>query len=212
MKKVVVISVHPDDETLGCGGTILKHLRGGDEVHCILVTSGNEKQKEVWKEVKTAYGFTSTIELDFPELDLADISLNQIIPALTQVISRIKPSILYIPNRSDIHSDHRAVFEACLPLVKNFRFPFVKNVMMMEVLSETEYSSILVRECFSPNYFVDISDFMDEKLFILSKYSSEIMGESEPRSERVVKALAAYRGSRIGVKYAESFVKVFEMW
>ena len=167
MKKVVVISVHPDDETLGCGGTILKHLKQGDEVHCILVTSGNKEQEAIWDKVKEAYCFTSSRELNFPELKLADISLNELIPAIEKEINDIRPKVLYIPYKSDIHSDHRAVYEACLAFTKTFRFPFIEEIFMCEVLSETNYAPNFSSDYFVPNMYVDISDYFEKKMEIM---------------------------------------------
>ena len=114
MKKVCVIAVHPDDETLGCGGAILKHLKRGDEVHCVFVTDGDETQKELISQLAKHYGFTTMTRLGLQELKLADMSLNELVPALAWSIKKIEPNVLYIPNRSDAHSDHRAVFEALI--------------------------------------------------------------------------------------------------
>lgn len=206
MEKVVIISVHPDDETLGCGGTILKHLRRGDEVHCILVTSGNVKQKEVWKKVKSAYNFTSVVELDFPELELADISLNELIPKFSEAINCIKPSVLYIPNQSDVHSDHQAVFNAMSACTKVFRYPFIEKVLMCEVISETDMALPSGFAPFIPNYFVDISHEMEKKIEILKMYESEMLPYPQTRNESTMRSLNRYRGSQINTEFAESFV------
>lgn len=211
MKKVLVIAVHPDDETLGCGGTILKHIHEGDKVSCVFVTSGNEYQKEVVNNVVKAYGFESVHYLDVPELTLTDSSLNDLIPSLATVIKEVKPDTLYIPNRSDVHSDHRITFEACLPFTKQFRFPFVKEIYMMEVSSETDFVPAITSLAFVPNTFVDITPFMGRKMEIMSLYDSEVMDDVYPRSNSSIEAMSRYRGSRIGVKYAESFVQLMRI-
>lgn len=208
MERVVVISVHPDDETLGCGGTILKHLKKGDEVHCILVTSGNSEQTSIWNKVKAAYGFTSVVELNFPELELADISLNKLIPAFSDAFNKIKPSILYVPNRSDVHSDHQAVFQAVSACTKAFRYPFIEKVLMCEVISETDFALPVHEAVFVPNYFVDITDEMNKKLEIFKLYESEILPYPSTRNESTITALNRYRGSLIGSEYAEAFVSL----
>ena len=140
MKKVCVVSVHPDDETLGCGGTILKHLDKGDEVTCLLVTNGNQEQMKVWKQVKELYNFTHTIELNLPELDLFDMSLNTLIPQISEIFNKIQPQILYIPNRSDAHSDHKAIYQTVAACTKTFRYPFIEKILMCEVISETDFA------------------------------------------------------------------------
>ena len=208
MERVVVISVHPDDETLGCGGTILKHLKKGDEVHCILVTSGNREQTAIWNKVKAVYGFTSVAELNFPELDLADISLNKLIPVFSDAFNKIKPSVLYIPNRSDVHSDHQAVYQAVAACTKAFRYPFVEKVLMCEVISETDFALPVPEAVFVPNYFVDITDEMQKKLEIFKLYESELLPYPATRNESTITALNRYRGSLIGSEYAEAFVSL----
>lgn len=208
METIAVISVHPDDETLGCGGAILKHLRKGDEVHCILVTSGNSEQKTIWEKVKTAYGFSSVIELDFPELDLADISLNKLIPAFADAFNKIKPTVLYIPNRFDVHSDHQAVFKAVSACTKAFRYPSIEKVLMCEVISETDFALPSPETVFVPNYFVDITDEMAKKLEIFKLYESELLPYPATRNESTITALNRYRGSLIGSEYAEAFVSL----
>ncbi len=211
MDKVLVVAVHPDDETLGCGGTILKHISNGDNVSCVFVTSGNESQKIIVEKVAKAYGFESVFYLDVPELSLTDNSLNDVIPALAKVIKTVEPDVLYIPNRTDVHSDHRVVFEACLPFTKQFRYPFIKEVYMMEVLSETDFVPAISSLAFVPNTFVDITPFMEKKMEIMSLYDSEVMDEVYTRSDSSIRAQNRTRGSRIGVMYAEAFVQLMRI-
>lgn len=208
MKKVIVISVHPDDETLGCGGTILKHLKNGDEVHCILITGGNREQQIVWNKVKEAYNFTSVVELGFPELDLMDISLNKLIPPIAKVFSNLKPQIIYMPNRSDAHSDHKAIFNAVASCTKSFRYPYIEQVLMIEVISETDFALPLPESVFIPNYFVDITEEMTRKNEIMKIYETEMLPYPQTRNESTLTALNRYRGSQIGVEYAEAFMSL----
>ena len=211
MKNILVVSVHPDDETLGCGGTILKHIQNGDKVFCAFITSGNESQKATVCNVVKAYGFDKAYYLNIPELSLTDGALNDIIPSIASIIKEVKPDVLYIPNRSDVHSDHRVVFEACLPFTKQFRFPYIKEIYMMEVSSETDFTPAISSLAFIPNTFVDITPFMEKKIEIMSLYESEIMDEVCPRSDSSIRALSRYRGSRIGVEYAEAFVQLMRI-
>ncbi len=208
MNRVVVIAVHPDDETLGCGGTILKFLSQGDEVHCILVTKGNDEQARLWERAKNAYRFTSVIELDFPEMELMDISLNKLIPPISDGIRKIQPNILIIPNRSDAHSDHRAVFNAVASCTKAFRYPFIEQVLMMEVVSETDFALPLPEGQFIANYFVDISAEFESKQRILKIYESELLPYPQTRNMSTISALNRYRGSLINTEYAEAFMSL----
>ena len=208
MEKVVVVVVHPDDETIGCGGTIIKHLNKGDEVHCILVTKGNAEQKVIWDKVKDAYHFTSVTELDFPELDLMDKSLNDLIPPLSKAISVIQPQTIIIPNRSDAHSDHKAIFNAVASCTKAFRYPFIEKVLMMEVISETDFALPLPEGQFIANYYVDITKEFEKKQEILKIYESELLPYPQTRNLNTMQALNRYRGSLINAEYAEAFMNL----
>ena len=208
MEKVVVVAVHPDDETIGCGGTIIKHLNKGDEIHCILVTKGNAEQKIIWDKVKDAYHFTSVTELDFPELDLMDKSLNELIPPLSKAISAIQPQTIIIPNRSDAHSDHKAIFNAVASCTKAFRYPFIEKVLMMEVISETDFALPLPEGQFIANYYVDITKEFEKKQEILKIYESELLPYPQTRNLNTMQALNRYRGSQINAEYAEAFMNL----
>ena len=208
MEKVVVVAVHPDDETIGCGGTIIKHLNKGDEVHCILVTKGNAEQKMIWDKVKETYRFTGVTELDFPELDLMDKSLNELIPPLSKAISAIQPQTIIIPNRSDAHSDHKAIFNAVASCTKAFRYPFIEKVLMMEVISETDFALPLPEGQFIANYYVDITKEFEKKQEILKIYESELLPYPQTRNLNTMQALNRYRGSQINAEYAEAFMNL----
>lgn len=205
-KRVCVIAVHPDDETLGCGGTLLKHIENGDGVFCIFVTGGNSEQKKLISAVSETFNFTKFFELDLPELDIADLSLNDIIPRISKIFKEIEPQILYIPNRSDVHSDHKQIFDAVLSCTKSFRYPYIEKVLMMEVISETDFCLALPETAFIPNYYVDITSVFHKKLKILNLYESEMLPYPQTRNESSMTALNRYRGSQIGKEYAEAFM------
>jgi len=219
-KKILVIAVHPDDETLGCGGTLLKHRKDGDEIFWLIITNAHEedgwsnetviKRADEIVAVGYRYNFKETFNLEFPTTKLDILPIVDIIKRISEVFFKVRPQIIYTINRSDIHSDHRIAFQAIISCAKNFRCPFVERILMYESLSETEYSPALIEAAFLPNVFIDITDFMVEKLQIMSLYTSEVMPDNLPRSCNSVKALAAYRGSRIGVNYAEAFMLLFE--
>ena len=208
---ILVISVHPDDETLGCGGTLLKYKETGNKISCLYVTDGNSMQREVIPEISDSYGFDQSIQLGLPELELDDISLNIIIPKIADVINSLKPEQILIPNRSDVHSDHRKVFQALTAATKSFRYPFIKKIWMCEVISETDFAPMLPENVFMPNVFVDISDFFEKKIQILSKFKSELMSPPYTRSIDTVRAHSRYRGSQINVNYAEAFMLLKEI-
>ncbi len=209
--KVLVFSVHPDDETLGCGGALLKHKEKKDKIFCAFVTNGNKYQEKIIPQLNKYYGFTKYFQLGFPELELDDLSLNQIIPEITKVINEIKPDVLYIPNRSDVHSDHRKTFSAIIASTKSFRSPFIKRILMCEVISETDFAPALPENSFQPNVFVDISDYMNKKLIIMKIFESELMVFPYTRSLDSIKAHNRYRGSQINCIFAEAFILLKEI-
>lgn len=215
MKRVIVISAHPDDETLGVGGTLLKHQEEGDEIYWLIVTNISEKggyakeriesrQDEI-RMVSREFGFKKTYKLDYPTMGLTDRELNAIIPLISDIFMEVNPEIVYVMNRSDAHSDHRIVFNAVMACTKSFRYPFIKRVLMYECISETEFAPALPEKVFIPNYFVDISSYIDKKLEIMEIYESEMAAHPFPRSLDNIKALAHVRGASVGVKYAEAF-------
>ncbi len=222
MKKILFISVHPDDETLGCGGSILKHKKIGDNISWMIITAPtlnhpynftNEfiKEREVLvNNVAQKYEFDNIYNLNFPTQLLDEINFRDLIISIDQVINELKPNVVYFVNRSDIHSDHRVAFSAIFSCTKNFRKPFIEKILVYETLSETEFAPAFVENVFIPNLFIDISEFMDKKIEIMSMFESEVMPDNLPRSINAIKSLAGYRGSRIGVQYAEAFMLLFE--
>ena len=220
MKKILVIAVHPDDETLGCGGTILKHIELGDEVNWLILTKANQKitsiqdivkiQNLYIKEVAVAYNFKSWKQLDFLTIQLDQYPLGDLIKEISGVINEIKPSHIYFHHHADVHSDHRVSFEAIYSCTKNFRYPFIERMMLFETLSETEFAPAIRNNAFVPNVFVDISLHMEKKLNIMKLFTTEQMEEPLPRSLSTIKALGRFRGSRIGVEYAEAFMLIYE--
>lgn len=222
MKRILVISVHPDDETLGCGGTLMKHKVAGDSINWLIISApttnhpyGFSKElillrKQEIETVSKLYGFESTVELDFPTQLLHEIDFRVLVNAIDEAILNIKPEIIYLINRSDIHSDHKIAFNAIYACTKNFRKPFIEKILMYETLSETEFAPALPETAFIPNVFVDITPFFNRKLDIMRVFKSELMEGNFPRSISAIRSLAGYRGSRIGVEYAEAFMLLFE--
>lgn len=222
MKNVIIISAHPDDETIGAGGTLLKHKRNGDNIFWINVTSINETQgfskekiiqrNEEIEKVSNLYGFKDVFLLDYPTMTLTSESILTLVPKISSIFNSVRPEILYSLNRSDAHSDHRVLSQAVMASTKSFRHPYLKKVLMYECISETEFAPAFPENIFIPNYFVDISDFIDEKIEIMKIYDSEIGQPPFPRSIENLKALATFRGASSGCLFAEAFqvVKIID--
>lgn len=220
-KSILIISPHPDDETLGCGGTLLKYQDSGYELFWCIVTNIDikfgfdkesvEARNDEIKLVAKMYNFKKRFILNYPPAELDTIPLKNIMRKMTQVIIEIKPSIIFLPNHSDVHTDHQISFKATYGCTKNFRFPFIKRILMYETMSETEFSPVLQQNAFMPNVFVDTTSFHERKCSIMEVYKTELMDDNLPRSINALNALARYRGTRIGVLYAEAFVSLHEI-
>lgn len=220
-KVVAVVAPHPDDETLGCGGTLLKHVSRGDHVHWIVFTGISidlgfteervRSRDDEIRRVADAYGFTGTHRLDFPTMQLDRLPKADLVSALGSIVRQLGVHTLYAPYRNDAHSDHGAVFDACAACIKTFRYPSVRSLRVYETLSETEYGVKPEDPGFRPNLFVDVSDFMDRKLEIMGIYTGEMAPFPFPRSDVTLRALSQLRGSQCGVTAAEAFMLLKEI-
>ena len=221
MNKVLVVAVHPYDETLGCGGTLLKHKDEGDEIHWLIATemtvehgfkeSVVRKRKEEIQKVNRLYNFDSINRLGFPTTKIDNNDTSYLVNKISKIFNQIKPDTVYLPFKSDVHSDHRCFFNAAFSCTKSFRYPFIKRVYMMETLSETEFAPSTKEDSFIPNIFIDISDYIDKKIDIMKVFESEIGDHPFPRSVRNIKALATFRGASSNCNYAESFMLLKEI-
>lgn len=218
---IIVISPHPDDETLGCGGTLLKHKNKNDKIYWIIATKpsnenySNEFIKKRENEidlVSDKYQMNQVFQLEYSPASLDNTPIKNLIGDISDIFKQVKPEIIYLPFRNDIHTDHKVVFDAVLSCTKSFRYPYIKKVMAYETVSETEFAPPLNSNIFQPNCFSDISDFMEEKIDIMNIYSSEMAEHPFPRSEKNINALATFRGATAGVEYAEAFMILKEIY
>ncbi|GIQ69985.1 GlcNAc-PI de-N-acetylase [Xylanibacillus composti] len=219
-REVVVVAPHPDDETLGCGGTLLRHAASGDRIHWIIVTQmdkansteiDRERRKQEIEAVSRMYGFTSVHRLGYTAARLESYPLGDIVASMGEVFRKVLPEIVYLPYPGDIHSDHQTVFQAASACTKWFRYPTVKKIMCYETLSETDFDIHPDGNLFRPNVFVDITDYLDEKIKIMTHYSSEMGDFPFPRSIEAIQSLSAVRGAAAGAKAAEGFMLLKEM-
>lgn len=211
---IVVISAHPDDEILGAGGTLIRHREQGDNISWVIVTDVHEEHGFTKERVESRQleikNIANALKMDvynlgYPTMSLTPSDANDMIPRISEIFQKTKPEKVYVLNRSDAHSDHRIVFESVMACTKSFRYPFIREVLMYECISETEFAPSLPENAFVPNCYIDISDQFEEKIELMSIYESEIGQHPFPRSNRNIEALATYRGATCGVEYAEAF-------
>ncbi len=213
-RKVLVVSAHPDDETLGAGGTLLKFKKQGDKIFWLNFTNKAVESgysiKDVKRrmgeiaEVNKVYSFDGFFDFGLKPAYLSKYPRNVLIERTKLVLAEIKPSVVILPFKHDAHSDHRIVFDTVYSCTKVFRAPFIKEILMMEILSETEFSRS--DKGFVPNYFVDISGFLDKKIKIMKNYKDEIGKHPFPRNALNMRSLAVFRGATARCQFAESFV------
>jgi LmbE family N-acetylglucosaminyl deacetylase len=215
---VLVIAPHPDDETLGCGGTILRHKDSGDNISCVFVTCVSTEggfsadqvhaQKQQIDGISREYDFDSVFQMKYPTTYMDTIPMAKIVFDINKIFKQISPEIVYIPNKSDVHSDHRVVFQAAFACTKAFRCQSIKKILMYETISETDYAPAIADSMFIPNYYINITKYFERKVSILKTYySGEIKLSPFPRSISNVEALARFRagGGGANTQYAEAF-------
>lgn len=220
--RVLAVSAHPDDETLGCGGSLLRHLAAGDEVHWLIATSRRAPrwsaeeiaQRELQiKSVAAAYGVSEPVQLGHPDAELERVPMADLIEGIDGVLADVRPEIVYVVHGGDVHSDHVLVHTATLSALKTFRMRMlgVRRVLAFETLSSTDAAVQDPRHAFLPTVYSDITGYLDEKCRVLEHYGSELQGTWQPRTPSAVTALARVRGASIGVEHAEAFVLLREL-
>ncbi len=217
---VLIIAPHSDDEVLGCGGVMARHAAGGDDVHVLVVTRGTpemyppEQEEQTRQELHAAHailGVSSVHFLDFPAPKLDTIPGHQLADAIGRIIRSLYPSIIYLPHRGDIHSDHRAVYQATLVAARPINDCPVRKLLCYETLSETEWAAPFGDDAFIPTVFVDITDYLDQKLKAMACYHSELKQPPHPRSLQAIEVLAKMRGATVSLPAVEAFMLVREI-
>jgi len=211
--RLLIVSPHPDDETLGAGGTLLKYKKSGAKIFWLNFTDMKEdygfssaqvnKRQSVIRKIISGYRVNGFYNFELRPAGLEGYPLRDLIKRTAAVVREVSPEVVILPFKNDIHSDHRIVFEAVYPCMKVFRAPSIKKVLAMEIVSETDFA--LSRKGFVPNYFVDISGFLERKLRLIKIYGGQTQQHPFPRSLKNLKALAVHRGATAGCKYAEGF-------
>lgn len=220
--RVLVLAPHADDETLGCGGTIARLADEGHEVFVGLVTGegpdghplfGSAGFATVQAELDRAaaiLGVKQVLKADVPTVLLPDLPKHEVNASVRGLIDEVAPELLFVPFPFDLHRDHREIHHsasiAWRPYLEAGRA--IREVLCYEVPSETHLNIPYVEPGFLPNLWYDISGQIDRKVAAIACFESQAQAAPLPRSEVALRALAAWRGSQIGVAAAEAFVSV----
>ena len=219
---ILVIAAHPDDEILGCGASMAKHIDRGDNVNVLIMAEGytsrqhqrNKHKADVeLSNLKTAclqackiLGVNNVDFAGFPDNRMDSVDLLDVIKVVETYIDQIKPSTVYTHFCNDLNIDHRIVFEsvqtACRPTQNNS----VISLLSFEIQSSTEWQSNIFGQFFAPNFYINIEKYLELKLKALKIYKSEMRSWPHPRSIPSVELLAKLRGSQVGLNAAEAFV------
>ena len=217
--RILAIAPHPDDETLGCGGALNRHKAEGDDIYWLIITGIS--QESGWQEkvvnkrdneidaVAEKYGFSDVFNLRLTTTKMDTLPISDLIGEISKVYNKVEPDIIYMPYAYDVHTDHQIIAKALQSTLKWFRYPYIKKVLMYETPSETEFN-FTGKNVFKPNVFVNISNYLEDKIETMKIYESEMGNFPFPRSEKAIRSLAAFRGSQSGFKATEAFELVYE--
>lgn len=223
-KTVLVVAAHPDDEVLGCGGTIAGHARAGDRVCVLFLSEGVSSRSTPGKEhewgpeidareamataASNVLQFTIAGFLRHPNLRMRDYPMLDVVKQIDAVMREVRPDVIYTHHPGDMNSDHGVAFEGTLTACRPRHDLTVKQLYTFEIPSSTEWASPLIAPPFLPNYFVDIKPTMDAKLAAVRSYDYEMRDFPHPRSAANIEALAQVRAAQVGLELAEGFMLV----
>ncbi|RJF94250.1 PIG-L family deacetylase [Sphingomonas cavernae] len=217
ISRAMVIAPHPDDEVLGCGGTIARLATMGCRVTVVLATRGRPPRftesavNMLEGEIAAAHarlGVARRHWLDFPAAELDRVPHAELNGALRDLVLSEEPEVLFVPFVGDIHLDHQILFQSALVAARPSFETFPRMVMAYETLSETNWNAPYLTPGFQPNIFVDIADHLSAKLEAFGCYASQLRPFPHERSTEALAALAMLRGATVCKAAAEAFVLV----
>lgn len=212
-KIILVIAAHSDDEALGCSGVIARHVAEGDDVHLLFMTDGVSSRSGVGggdnrltfaQDASKILRVSSFANLNFPDNKMDSTSLLDIVKGVENIILELQPEIIYTHHVGDLNIDHQITHKAVITACRPQPGLCVKEIYAFEVLSSTEWQTPGLLP-FSPNVYIDITDYIEIKKQVLEAYSEEIRQPPHSRSIENTIRLNALRGNSVGVDYAEAY-------
>ncbi len=221
MKKILIIASHPDDEVLGCFGTVARLISEGHEAYTLILGEGKtsrdenrvvENRKDDIEVLNTEIvkanniiGIKKVFIESFPDNRFDSVDLLDIIKVISKVKEEVQPDIIFTHFENDLNIDHQITYKAVVTATRPMENESVKEIYSFEILSSTEWNYPL---SFSPDTYFDISDTMNLKLEAMKKYISELCEYPHPRSLEGIELNGKYQGMRVGKKYVEAFKTV----
>lgn len=215
--KVLVVAPHPDDEVLGCGGTMARMAEEGLDVQVAVVTSGRPPQfseesvAQVQAEMKRAHahlGVSQVHMLGLPAAALDTMAAAELNAAVGQLVREVRPDSLFLPFLGDIHADHQLAFLAAMVAARPRDRRVPSRILCYETLSETNWYAAPMTPAFVPNVHIDIAGTLARKLEAFAMFESQVKPFPDERSITTIEALARLRGSTVFSEAAEAFMLV----
>ena len=217
-KTVLIVAAHTDDEALGCGGTIARHVAEGDNVYAVFMADGVSSRAQADQNdlatrnaaaeyAREILGIRENFYLGLADNRLDSFPLIEVIQCLEPIIRKLQPNIIYTHHHGDLNVDHRITHQATLTACRPMPGSSIQAIYAFEVMSSTEWATPTAGP-FVPNHYVDISDQLNTKIDALRAYQLEMRDAPHSRSIEHLAHLAHHRGHTVGVVAAEAFVTV----
>lgn len=217
-KTVLVIAAHTDDEALGCGGTIARHVAEGDTVHAVFMADGvtsrpgstdadQERRMTAAAQAHRILGLDQVEYLGFPDNRMDSQPLLDVVQRLEIIVRSLAPQVIYTHHHGDLNIDHRITHQAVMTVCRPVPGSSIREIYAFEVMSSSEWGGP-EQVLFQPNYFVDISNYLDAKLKALVSYRHEMRDFPHSRSMGHIENLARHRGCTVGIDAAEGFMLI----
>ncbi len=225
MKKILVIAAHPDDEFLGCGASLLLLKKKGSIIKTIFLADGEssrlikknkidliKKREDQAKNIAKKSKFLKPSFLRLPDNKLDTVPFLKIVKFLESEIKKFRPDTVFTHFENDLNIDHQISYKAVVTATRPHSKTFVKKIYCFETPSSTEFNfTRKQKKLFNPNLFIDVGGEINKKIKLLKIYKDEIRSWPHSRSLKSIKNLASFRGSQIGVKFAEAFILLREL-